>query len=229
MHFLSAKSHELPARLHSDLAAYRYQVFVQRLGWKLDTAVGHEQDQFDHDETVHLIARNDDDDIVGCGRLLPCSGPYLLESVFPQLLNGAPAPRDESVWELSRFAAMDTESTTTPTSRRDYMAERVLLEALRFCAARGVQTLIAVSSLPMERLMQRAGVDIHRMGPPSIVDGEPVLGFVIRVNEQSISALAAFEAAACTRSACTSMRRGRVDVAPGAAPSHAFADAAVAA
>jgi acyl homoserine lactone synthase len=229
MHFLSAKSHELPATLHSELAAYRYQVFVQRLGWKLETPVGHEQDQFDHDETVHIVARNDDEDIVGCGRLLPCSGPYLLESVFPQLLNGAPAPRNDKVWELSRFAAMDTDTTATPTSRRDYMAERVLLEALRFCAARGVETLIAVSSLPMERLMLRAGVDIHRMGLPHLIDGQPVLGFVINVNEQSISALATYEAAACAGSPWPSMRRARVDVGLAAAPLVAFGETTAAA
>ncbi len=229
MNFLSATTLELPAALHTLLAAYRYQVFVERLGWELETRPGHEQDQFDHDDTVHIVARNDDDQIVGCGRLLPCTGPYLLESVFPQLLNGAEAPRGDKVWELSRFAAMDVETTANPTSRREYMAERVLLEALRFCAARGVETLVAVSSLPMERLMQRAGVDVHRMGPPCMIGGQPVLGFVINVNEQSIAALAAYEAAACTRSPWPSLRRSRVDLMAGTRAAPAFAETAVAA
>lgn len=196
MNFLSAKTAELPGTLHSLLASYRYKVFVERLGWELETEFDHEQDQFDHADTVHIVARNDDDQIVGCGRLLPCTGPYLLESVFPQLLNGAEAPRSGAVWELSRFAAMDVDTVTHPTSRRDYMAERVLLEALRFCVKQRVTTLIAVSTLAMERLMQRAGVDVHRMGPPHMIGGQWVLGFVINVNEQSISALQAFEQAA---------------------------------
>jgi len=196
MNFISAKTQDLPGTLHSLLASYRYKVFVERLGWELETEFDHEQDQFDHADTVHIVARNDDDQIVGCGRLLPCTGPYLLESVFPQLLNGAEAPRTAAVWELSRFAAMDVDTVSNPTSRRDRMAERVLLEALRHCVKQGVTTLIAVSTLAMERLMQRAGVDVHRMGPPHLVAGEWVLGFVLHVNEQSMSALEAFERAA---------------------------------
>jgi hypothetical protein len=89
------------------------------------------------------------------------------------------------------------------------MAERVLLEALRFCRARGVTTLVAVSTLAMERLMQRAGVDVHRMGPPHMIGGQWVLGFVINVNEQSISALEAFEAAAQAHAARPAVRTSR--------------------
>jgi acyl homoserine lactone synthase len=196
MNFLSATTLEMPGTLPSLLARYRYKVFVERLGWELETEFDNEQDQFDHADTVHIVARNDEDEIVGCGRLLPCTGPYLLESVFPQLLNGAEAPRNGAVWELSRFAAMDVDTVSHPTSRRDYMAERVLLEALRYCVKQRVTTLIAVSTLTIERLMQRAGVDVHRMGPPHMIGGEPVLGFVINVNEQSIFALEAFEEAA---------------------------------
>jgi len=196
MNFLTAPLNDLPPGLHARLAHYRHRVFVERLGWKLDTPYGYEQDQFDHDETIHIIARNDSGRIVGCGRLLPCTGPYLLESVFPQLLNGAEPPRGTDVWELSRFAAADLDAPAHESRRRDHLAERVLLEALRFCAARRVKTLVAVSTLSTERLMLRAGVDVHRMGAPVMVDGQALLGFVIAVNEQSIKALTAFEVAA---------------------------------
>lgn len=213
MNFLTAKANELPQGLHDRLARYRHQVFVERLGWKLDTPAGYEQDQFDHAGTVHIVARDGRDEIVGCGRLLPCTGPYLLESVFPDLLNGAEAPRGEDVWELSRFAAMDVNVQAISSGRRHYMAERVLLEALRFCVARGVKALVAVSTLPMERLMMRAGVDVHRMGAPQVIGGQQVLGFVILVNEQSIAALAAYEVAACARLRSSPPHLG--DAAPG--------------
>jgi N-acyl-L-homoserine lactone synthetase len=200
MNFLTAPLNDLPPGLHARLAHYRHRVFVERLGWNLDTQPGYEQDQFDHEGTVHIVARNDSGRIVGCGRLLPCTGPYLLESVFPQLLNGAEAPRGTDVWELSRFAATDFDAPAQAGRRRDHMAERVLLEALRFCAARGVKTLVAVSTLSTERLMLRAGVDVHRMGAPAMIDGQAVLGFVIAVNEQSIMSLTAFEVAAHAQS-----------------------------
>lgn len=208
MHFLSATSQAMPETVYDELAAYRYSVFVERLGWELPSEPGYEQDQFDHAGTVHIVARHDDDDhVIGCGRLLPSTGRYLLESVFPELLNGLPVPRDAKTWELSRFAAMDVSPVPgAPIGRRDYLAERVLLEALRYCVQRGVTTLLAVTTLPVERLMQRAGVDMHRLGPPIVSGGQPICGFVIRVNEQSLNALAAFEtlskqAAAAARNA----------------------------
>lgn len=195
MNFLCAQAGELPQPLVDSLARYRYQVFVERLGWELPAAPGYEQDQFDHAGTVHIVARSPQGQIVGCGRLLPTTGPYLLESVFPQLFNGLPIPRHEQVWELSRFAAMDVDGGQ-PLTRADYMAERVLLQALRFCHARGVTHLLAVSTPPVERLLLRAGVECQRLGPPDIIGGQPVLAFVIRVSDVSIQALGAFETAA---------------------------------
>lgn len=197
MNFVSAKACELSPALYDSLAGYRYRVFVERLGWDLKTAPGYEQDQFDHEGTVHVVARDDDGEIVGCGRLLPTSGDYLLAGVFPELLNGIPAPRSDTIWELSRFAAMDVKGEDGAlNARRQCMAERLLLQALRFCRDKGVTHLLAVTTVAVERLMQRAGVDCHRMGPPSIIGGEPVLAVVIAVNDRSIESLSAFEAAA---------------------------------
>ncbi len=198
MNFVCARASELPQPLYDSLARYRYDVFVQRLGWELDTLPGYEQDQFDHPDTVHIVARNADDEVVGCGRLLPTTGPYLLESVFPQLFNGLAIPRSTQVWELSRFAAMGGS-----LRRQDYMAERILLQSLRFCAANGVSHLLAVSTPPVERLLLRAGVECQRLGPPEIIDGQAILAFVIAVTETSIQALEHFELAAAGSSLTT--------------------------
>ena len=209
MNISSARADHMHPDQYDALAAYRYRVFVERLGWELATAPGHEQDQFDHGDTVHIVASNEAGGIVGCGRLLPTTGEYLLASVFPELFNGLPIPRDEKVWELSRFAAMELEggadgtghAATGSTKSRTFLAERVLLEALRFCATRGVTQLLAVSTLPVERLLKRAGVDVVRLGPPMAYGGQQVLAFVIGVHARSIEALAIFEAAAAGREA----------------------------
>lgn len=96
----------------SNLGRYRYKVFVERLKWHLPCEAGHEFDQFDRSDTKHLIALGQGEDIVGCARLLPTTRPYLLESVFPALLNGQPPPSSPEVWELSRFAAVDFSEDT---------------------------------------------------------------------------------------------------------------------
>lgn len=194
MNVICARTRDLPAALHHSLAAYRHQVFVERLGWELDVVPGFEQDQFDRDDTVHVVARDTRDTIVGCARLLPTTGSYLLEEVFPELLNGIAAPRSEKVWELSRFAAMCSAGRAEGMGgRRAYLAQRLLLKALQYCTQHGVTQLVAVTTVSVERLMHRAGVDLCRIGPPSIIGGQAVLAVVIEVNERSISALSEFE------------------------------------
>lgn len=207
MNIVCAPAAEIPQPLYDSLAEYRYQVFVQRLGWELPSQPGYEQDQFDLADTVHVVARRRDGSIVGCGRLLPTTGPYLLESVFPSLLNGLPVPRDPKIWELSRFAAMPVNGDEAARTN-DYMAERVLLQALRFCAERGVTHLLAVSTPPVERLLLRAGVQCQRLGPPEMAGGKPVIAFVIAVSDASIAALSAIEAAALNQEAPVRVARG---------------------
>ena len=200
MDFVCNTAEKIPQALYHSLAGYRHQVFVERLGWELPSQPGYEQDQFDRADTVHVVARNASGQIVGCGRLLPTSGPYLLEEVFPQLLNGMTVPRSEKVWELSRFAAMSP-TGAEPAKRNDYVAERVLLQALRYCASQEVTHLLAVSTPPVERLLLRAGVRCQRLGPPDMAGGKPVIAFVIAVDDTSISALALLEAAALSHEA----------------------------
>lgn len=107
MRFTSGCSAELRQPLMIRMARYRHRVFVERLGWKLHCRDALELDQFDRDDTIYVIAQNEDGEVIGTARLLPTTRPYLLAEVFPHLLNGAPAPDAPDVWELSRFASMD--------------------------------------------------------------------------------------------------------------------------
>ena len=96
--------------LYSKVAHYRHRIFVERLGWQLQTKDGGELDQFDRPDrpdTIYVIAQNDEGQVIGCARLLPTLRPYLLSDIFPQLLNGMEPPRSPEVWELSRFSAVD--------------------------------------------------------------------------------------------------------------------------
>jgi acyl homoserine lactone synthase len=194
MNFVCTTSKNLPSSLYKSLSSYRSKIFIERLGWNLKNEPGCEQDHFDREDTVHLLACDDHGEVVGCGRLLPTTSSYLLEEVFPHLLNGMPVPRSEAVWELSRFAIGASAGTNGKSLRSRHLAERLLLRALQFCARRGVTQLLAVSTLAVERLMLRAGVDVQRLGPPSMIDGQPVLAFVIQVNESSIMSLSSFDA-----------------------------------
>lgn len=183
MNIIFGVQDRLPPGLYSELAAYRHEIFVETLGWQLDTPDGSEQDQFDRQDTVYVVARNDQNCITGCARLLPTTGPYLLSEVFPMLLNGMAPPCSEDVWELSRFAAVDIDGATGSARRRlsSPHAVTLLRGAIRSAADLGAKRLITVSPIGIERLLRHAGFEAHRAGPPMIVGGHPLFACWIEI------------------------------------------------
>lgn len=174
---------DLPQGLYDDLSGYRHEVFVELLGWDLDTPEGIEQDQFDRPDTVYVVARNQQGHINGCARLLPTTRPYLLGEVFPELLNGLAPPSSPDVWELSRFAAVDV-SAASNTSRGQLsspIAVALLKSAIQTAAQYGAKRLITVSPVGIERLLRHAGFKAHRAGPPMIVGGHPLFACWIEI------------------------------------------------
>jgi N-acyl-L-homoserine lactone synthetase len=176
MRVISGASAGLPADVCRRVARYRHRVFVERLGWLLDSEDGAETDQFDRADTVYVAVEDRDGNIAGCARLLPTDQPYLLGDTFPRLLNGMTPPRHPSVWELSRFAAMDfTRPTSSPLPNFSSPATALLLREVLACAAiRGAKRLITVSPLGLERLIRRLGLCTHRAGPPALMNGQVV-------------------------------------------------------
>lgn len=176
MEYITSTSQGMTAAEKHQFYKYRYDVFVEKLGWELDTAHGVETDQFDHEGTVYVIAVGDDAEITGCARLLPTTSPYLLEEVFPELLNGLKPPKSTEIWELSRFTSFDlNRENTGKCSQFSSPATVELLKKTIECAReRGAKRIISVSPLGIERLLRKAGFNAHRAGPPKIVNGYPL-------------------------------------------------------
>lgn len=183
MEFIAGTAANLkPEWLHG-VAQYRHKVFVETLGWKLQVENGQEWDQFDGPDTMYLAATNEEGEFTGIARLLPTHRPYLLKDVFPQLMGELPLPAQSDVWELSRFAAVDfNDQTTSPMGQFSSPVAVGLLKAvLAYAAQHGVQRLITVSPLGVERLLRRAGFAAHRAAPPIVVDGHPLFACWIEV------------------------------------------------
>lgn len=184
MEIIAGTPEQLTAEVLSDMARYRYRVFVEKLGWDLQTRNGMELDQFDRCDTCYLIARNANGEVVGTARLLPTHRPYLLASVFPQLLGDSSAPCTPRVWELSRFAAVDFGAD--PRGAEDGFgssaALTLLSAAMRVAAKRGARRLVSASPVGIERILRRAGVRAHRVAPPALVDGRYLVACVIAID-----------------------------------------------
>ncbi|WPH23866.1 acyl-homoserine-lactone synthase [Variovorax paradoxus] len=167
-----------------DMARYRHEVFVEKLGWKLHTRGRLELDEFDRKDTVYLIARNPDGEIVGTSRLLPTHRPYLLASLFPQLLGDTPAPCSPDIWELSRFAAGDGTRLGMGGDPHGWsLALDMLSAAMRTVAKEGGRRLISASPLGIERILRRTGLCAYRAAPPVRVDGQLLFACLIDVDK----------------------------------------------
>jgi acyl homoserine lactone synthase len=151
------------------MARYRHRVFVETLNWELDCENGLEYDQFDRKDTVYVLGHDSDGALVGTARLLPTTRPYLLSEVFPQLLSGHGVPESPTVWELSRFAAIDFNASNSADSLEPFSSPLAvaLLDSSMACARHhGARELITVSPLGVERLLSRAGYRVRRAGAP---------------------------------------------------------------
>lgn len=173
-----------------ELTSYRYKVFVKHLGWELPQCDdGTERDQFDTANTVYAWVRDAAGHVCGCARLLPTTGPYLLEQVFPHLLDGAPAPHSPRVWELSRYTTelVRGEDDCAAAAQERF---RALLRAVVSAAQeRGAQRLITFSYVGVERIARRFGLHVHRAGTIHRIDERPCLAFWIELDQHTMAAL----------------------------------------
>ena len=143
----------------------RYKVFFERLGWQVSVSEGREVDEFDDADSVYVLTTNRDDEVIGGWRLRPTMRPYMLSKVFPQLLHGAPAPMDRSIWEISRFA-VETGSKPGPAYGFGTAARALLAGTVHFALRVGMTQCVMVVSVALERLLRSFGLDLHRFGPP---------------------------------------------------------------
>jgi acyl homoserine lactone synthase len=193
MNTVSGKRRSLSEATFRALARYRYGVFVEQLGWPIGSPDGLELDEFDDAETEYVAAIEPDGRIGGCARLLPTTRAYLLQSVFPHLLNGTPLPCSPSVWELSRFAAVDLQADPADEPRlKALRSGQILLASVLRAASLGAKRLITVSPLGIERILRRMGAHAHRAGPPCLVAGQPVYACWIELDERTVSALSCY-------------------------------------
>ncbi|MEX5592003.1 MULTISPECIES: acyl-homoserine-lactone synthase [Pseudomonas] len=183
MHFITGTSSTLPPAVMTAIGHYRHKVFVEHLGWKLNCTDGLEYDQFDRDDTVYVVARNDDDHIIGTARLLSTTRPYLLSEVFPELLSGETPPNSQTVLELSRFAAMDFDVRNKKAASQfsSDIAIDLMRETLASAAGQGANKLITVSPLGVERLLRNVGIHASRAGKVTHSDGKKIFASWITV------------------------------------------------
>jgi acyl homoserine lactone synthase len=157
---------ELSADIVSSMHEFRHEIFVRRLGWSLPMLEGIERDEYDNDNTIYFVVQDALGNVTACTRLLPTVTPCMLHDLFGELLGGNAAPRDPSIWELSRFATNVRKSGDGRALALSEPTLQLLREVLRFAGQHSVERLVLVTSVAIERLLIRSGFPVHRVAAP---------------------------------------------------------------
>ena len=143
----------------------RHEVFKERLAWDVGSRAGKERDIFDDLDPVYIVCE-EAGEVLGSWRLLPTTGPYMLQDVFPELLHGQPAPNAPDVWEISRFAVSKRVLGNESLGTINKVTNLLLDQLFAFAAARKISRIVAVSDVRFERILKRAGLLTQRFGQP---------------------------------------------------------------
>ena len=152
----------LPEQDYAALLSLRYKVFYQRLNWPLKTAGSLESDEYDIPQAHYLYAKGEQGQVVGCWRILPTTSDYMLKNTFPELLGAMTAPRDSQVYELSRFAVdKDFSALAGGVSN---VTMKMFQSLYHHAQQRYITRYITVTSVGVEKLIQRLGIPCERLG-----------------------------------------------------------------
>lgn len=91
----------------------RADQFKARLGWDVQVnSRGEERDQYDELNPLYVIWEEADGSHGGSMRVLPTTGPVMINDVFGHLTGGSPV-HDPQIWEVTRFCLSRTASSHT--------------------------------------------------------------------------------------------------------------------
>lgn len=175
MNLIYGTANELD-NMYLSMGRFRYDVFVNTMGWDLpdaDRVLHLEFDEFDTARAIYVVGLDGRDAVMACARLTVTTEPYLLKEKFPHLATDYALPDSNDVWELSRLAVRPTGSAPFSNTKRLFEA------ALLLAKDNGANQVVGVLTTGMERLYRRIGFRLQRLGAPIKIQGEAVTACMI--------------------------------------------------
>jgi len=173
----------------SEMHRLRYRVFKERLGWDVEVGGDMEIDVFDASRPVYLLQKDDDGRIQGCVRLLPTTGPTMLRDTFPALMDGQSAPASQTVWESSRFG-LDLSAGHAKAAGGIALATYELFAGMiEFGLMQRLTNIVTVTDVRMERILQRVGWPLRRLGQPRSIGSTTAVAGYLSVSSETLAHL----------------------------------------
>lgn len=160
----------LPGDVIDQMYRLRYEIFHERLNWEVRVELGREMDEFDDRDTTYVVGVDGQTGRVDAAwRLRPTDTPYMLRDTFPYLLQGRQAPRQRNIWEVSRFAVVNTPYADTGVGSFGALTRDLVAHTIHFALRGGIGSFVWVTSLGVERMARRLGYRLDRWGRPMMI------------------------------------------------------------
>jgi len=188
MQFSIGRRTSLDADSLRSMHLLRARVFKQKKAWDVNLIAEMEIDGYDALDPYYMIITRSAEQtyVCGCWRILPTTGPNMLAHTFSELLYGQPAPCSERIWELSRFAIEVPEGGRFGFSNGTAEAIHAIV---RFAMSRNVEQFVTVTTVGVEKMLIRLGLDISRFGPARQIGVERAVALRVELNDKTWQAL----------------------------------------
>ncbi|MER8396090.1 acyl-homoserine-lactone synthase TraI [Mesorhizobium sp. M1340] len=198
----------IPSDAHDDFAdlldamhRLRARVFKGRLGWNVVTQGGRETDEFDILKPTYILAISSASAVVGCARLLPASGPNMIEALFPDLVQSGAFKPHAAMIESSRFC-VDTSVDAGRAGGSLHEATLTMFAAIiEWSISNGYREIVTGTDLRIERILNRAGWPLRRIGEPRRIGGTTTIAGVLPADRASFERVrpASYRSVLCSK------------------------------
>lgn len=163
---ISTPRTEDEARLLSAQHALRAKIFADRLGWNVEVDDGMEIDRFDALHPTYILAVGDTGRVHGCARLLPATGPTMVQEIFPTLLPDGRLYAHAAMIESSRFCVDTQSQESSVQSSINDVTLAMFAGIIEWSIVNGYSDIVTVTDLRFERILSRVGWPLQRLGAP---------------------------------------------------------------
>lgn len=148
-----------------------------------------EIDLFDSMNPLYICVVDDTENLLASLRLLPTTGPHMLSDVFRETMGDAGVIRHPLVCESSRFC-VDTEAARKfGPDGINAVTREILAGLFQIALDAGMQNVISVYDVFVERILKRSGCVFERLGPIVLYDDLKTVSGLFEVSEDVIAAL----------------------------------------
>jgi acyl-homoserine lactone synthase len=181
------QGYSLADERHASMFRDRKTLFVDLLGWNVPVADDqYEIDRYDGDDTLYLIAVDDDGRHTGSTRLLPTETGHLLADLFAGLCT-EDIPRGPRVMEITRLCLPQWLGSVG----RLWVRNRLISAMVDHALANDISILTGVVSAAFREQVLAMGWRAAPLGPPRMRGGVQLGAFRLHIEADTPARLAA--------------------------------------